>query len=287
MSWIILEGIDRSGKSSVANLYKAKGFELIHMDAPNKKYLEKGYAGPSYLDEMMDMYLSYDNKDIIFDRSIYGEAVWPHVYGRTPMLSEEDFEILKEFEDRNQTERFLMVDPDKDGHWRRCVDNKEPLNLNQFKIADKLYTKLAHEHLFIPRQLSDFKKLDNSQVEPAESESPVVSEEKKPIDARKAKDDISANSSSADTQVQKEAEASKLKLEKANAINQILSKRVVRQKGEIFDLLENDIRTHLETLLSSIFGTNTEEETFSIDEIQILKMFVRRLEEKGKNNDQR
>jgi len=282
MSWIILEGIDRSGKSSVANIYKAKGFELVHMDAPNKKYMEKGYSGPSYLDEMMDMYLSYDNRDIIFDRSIYGECIWPHVYGRTPMLSEEDFEILKEFEDRNQVERILMVDPDKDGHWKRCVDNKEPLNLNQFKIADKLYTKLAHEHLFIPRQLSDFKRLDQPKVEPAESDSTAVDKEEKPIDVRKAKDDSSTDNSSSASQVQKEAEASKLKLEKANAINQILSKRVVRQKGEIFDILEKDIRTHLETLLSSIFGTNTEEETFSLNEIQILKMFVRRLEEKGK-----
>ena len=100
MSWIILEGIDRSGKSSVANLYKAKGFELIHMDAPDKKYIEKGYAGPSYVDDMMEMYLSYDNKDVIFDRSIYGECIWPHVYGRDPMLSEDDFEMLREFEDR-------------------------------------------------------------------------------------------------------------------------------------------------------------------------------------------
>lgn len=284
MSWIILEGIDRSGKSSVANLYKAKGFELIHMDAPDKKYIEKGYAGPSYVDDMMEMYLSYDNKDVIFDRSIYGECIWPHVYGRDPMLSEDDFEMLREFEDRNHTERILMVDPDKDGHWKRCVDNKEPLNLNQFKIADKLYTRLAHEHLFIPRQLSDFKKLDKDKVESATSESDPVNEEKKPIDARKAKNDVDANNSIADAQVQKEAGASKLKLEKANAINQILSKRVVKQKGEIYDLLEKDIRTHLETLLSAIFGTNNQDEEFSQDEIVILKMFARRIKEKEAKN---
>ena len=284
MSWIILEGIDRSGKSSVANLYKAKGFELIHMDAPDKKYIEKGYAGPSYVDDMMEMYLSYDNKDVIFDRSIYGECIWPHVYGRDPMLSEDDFEMLREFEDRNHTERILMVDPDKDGHWKRCVDNKEPLNLNQFKIADKLYTRLAHEHLFIPRQLSDFKKLDKDKVESATSESDPVNEEKKPIDARKAKNDVDANNSIADAQVQKEAEASKLKLEKANAINQILSKRVVKQKGKIYDLLEKDIRTHLETLLSAIFGTNNQDEEFSQDEIVILKMFARRIKEKEAKN---
>ena len=28
MSWIILEGLDRTGKSTVAELYKEKGFEV-------------------------------------------------------------------------------------------------------------------------------------------------------------------------------------------------------------------------------------------------------------------
>jgi len=94
LAWIILEGLDRTGKSTVAELYKKQGYEVVHMSAPNKKYKEDGYAGPLYIDEVLDMYMQYDGQDVIFDRSPYGEAVWPHVYGRPPMLDEDDFEVL-------------------------------------------------------------------------------------------------------------------------------------------------------------------------------------------------
>jgi len=39
MAWIVIEGIDRSFKSSAAKLYEAKGFKVIHFSAPDKKIL--------------------------------------------------------------------------------------------------------------------------------------------------------------------------------------------------------------------------------------------------------
>ena len=46
--WIILEGLDRTGKSSVADYYRQQGYEVVHMSAPDKKYSQSGYTGPSY-----------------------------------------------------------------------------------------------------------------------------------------------------------------------------------------------------------------------------------------------
>ena len=94
MAWIILEGLDRTGKSTVAELYKRQGYEVVHMSAPNKKFTQPGYTGPSYLDEMIDIYMKYSHKDVCFDRSPYGETVWPFVYGRKAQLSEEEIESL-------------------------------------------------------------------------------------------------------------------------------------------------------------------------------------------------
>ena len=72
MAWIQVEGVDRSGKSSVAEMYKTQGYEVVHMDAPDKKYFIPGYSGPSYLEEMVDMYTKYSGKDVVFDIRIVG-----------------------------------------------------------------------------------------------------------------------------------------------------------------------------------------------------------------------
>ena len=86
--FLILEGIDRTGKSTVAKYYKAQGYEIVHLGAPDKKYTEPGYEGPSYFDDMYKMYSSYHGMDVVFDRSPYGELIWSAVYGREPLLTE-------------------------------------------------------------------------------------------------------------------------------------------------------------------------------------------------------
>jgi hypothetical protein len=243
------------------------------MSAPDKKFFKEGYVGPSYMDEMLDMYMQYDGKDVVFDRSIYGELVWSHVYGRKPMLDEEDFEILREFEDRNDVQRILMVDSDKDAHWKRCVENNEPLTLNQFKIADRLYSKLAHEYNFTPRTLHDFQ-----DAKPVSGKTDSINEEAvaEQVGQTGSDVDITAN---ADNSVQEapQKEDNKIKLEKANAINQILSKKILRPKGEIYDHLENDIRSFLNDKLAEIFGEEDKEAVFTKEEVGVLKMFCERL----------
>jgi len=282
--WIILEGIDRSGKSSVAETFKQDGFEVVHFEAPDKKYSKPGYSGPSYVDEILELLMGYDGQNVVFDRSHYGELIWPHVYQRKPQLTEADFEALEDYEKRNDTQKLLMVDTDVNAHWRRCVQNKEPLDRGQFVEAGNRYSKLAHSFGFIPKTLKDFdeklarnkRETDNS-LEKTNPDKDGQVQLSKPIDATLPKD-------KAEPIPQRASSAAPLqeKLEKANAINSILSKRIVKQKGDIFDSIEEDIKSYLAVRLSEIMGTDTTSANFSNDEVQMLKTLCKQWNNKLK-----
>lgn len=275
MAWIILEGLDRSGKTTVAKLYQNKGFQLVHMSAPSKKYVEPGYAGPSYLDEMVDLYMKYNAQDVIFDRSPYGETVWPFVYGREARLNEDDLEILREMEEANEAERLLFHDDNVEAHWKRCVDNKEPLTRNQFNQANVLFERMATKYGFVRKQLSDF-------VQPPAS-TPVKQELAKTtttVTNTNSTTIVNATVTSTDSSKKAYKTVEQMKLEKANAINDILSKRLLKQKGDIYDDLENDLRSFLNDKLASIFGKESTGSQLSKDEVQILKMYCQQIKKK-------
>jgi hypothetical protein len=266
MGWIILEGLDRSGKSSVANLYKEKyNYEVFHMRAPNKKYSNKDYIGPSYLDEIIDLYMSLSGKDVVFDRSVYGEQVWPEVYGRQTQLSSDDLEILKEIEDSNDCQRILLKPKDIEAHWKRCVENKEPLTRQQFNTAYAYYERIEQTHEFAVHSLEDY--ADGLKELP-------VSEEEKPVEQK-----LSANVTEKVT-IAKNVTEQQLKLEKANAINSILSSRILKKKGDLFDSIELEIRDFLQEKLSYIFNGDQNTKNFNNKEVEILKLYAQRIQEK-------
>lgn len=261
MSWIILEGLDRTGKSTVAKLYEEQGYRIIHMNAPDKKYSEKGYVGPGYVDELIELYLDCSGEDIVFDRSPYGEIVWPEVYDRAPQLSEEDFEALIEMEEQNQTERILMCDKDVAGHWQRCLDNKEPLSRAQFAKARTYFDKMADQYNFQRMELDQFhieenkEELDTAEVEES-AEKPRLESKNKPSPTAK--------------------------LEKANALNSVLSKKIIRNKGTIYEQIEADVRGFLTEQLNTLLGG--ESRSFTEDEVQILKLYCQRIKQKAEGN---
>lgn len=284
--WLILEGIDRSGKSTVAELFKKDGFEVVHLNAPDKRFTQPGYTGPSYADEILEMLMEYDGKNVVFDRSHYGEFVWPHVYGRKSQLTKEDIEVFQDYEKRNDTQKILMIDNNVEAHWHRCVENKEPLDRSQFVKARNRYNKLAHDFGFIPRTLGDFdEKLTRNQGESdttLEKSEPLQDGETKTTDAPKPV--ISQNKSKPVPQEFSTADQLQEKLEKANAINSILSKRIVKQKGDIFDAIETDIKLFLNKRLSEIMGTDKPESANKLtsSEVQMLKTLCKQWESKLK-----
>lgn len=284
MAWIILEGLDRTGKSTVAKVYEKEGYEVVHMSAPNKKYFKPGYVGPSYVDELLSLYMNCDGKDVVFDRSPYGELVWPVVYGRQSKLNEEELEVLRDFEDSNNTQKFLMIDSNREAHWKRCVENNEPLDYGQFNMANTLFQKMAHQHNFLPRQLDDWKDIIDRAPErtdadkndiPSDNEAPNKEEQ----DRSSAGDAQAAHRQEVKKTTGNKTEAQE-KLETANAINKVLSSKIIRIKGEVFEHLESDIREYLQEKLSILLGNQAENSDFSKEEVEILKIFCDRLKQK-------
>ena len=82
MAWIVLEGLDRTGKTTAAKQFEKLGYEIVHFSAPKKDYLDPLYVGPTYFEDVVGILNSYANKDVVFDRSWYGELVWPSIYSR-------------------------------------------------------------------------------------------------------------------------------------------------------------------------------------------------------------
>jgi thymidylate kinase len=266
MSWIIIEGLDRSGKSTVAEHYREQGFKIIHMLAPDKKYSQPGYIGPSYLDDLLSIYMDNTNKNIVFDRSSYGEFVWPTIYGRESQLTEEDVEALIEIENQNDAKRILMYDPNIEAHWQRCADNNEPLTRRQFNGARQLFDSLISRFGFKKTTLPNFLGTDIISEESKEESKVLKTEESISHPVIEVKNDEYT------------------KLAQANAINQILSSRIIKRKGNEFDKLEKEVRIFLHNKLATLFG-NVNNYSFTNEETIVLKEICKKVltKQKGAN----
>lgn len=290
MALIILEGLDRTGKSSVAKHFQDKdGYELIHLSAP-----KVGTTNDEYLQDMVDLITSAASKNIVLDRSHYGELIWPGVYGRKALLSEDDFEVLRELEESVGIRRVLMHDPNVEAHWQRCVANKEPLTKAQFLRARSLYSAMGHKWGFETLTLPEFtgKKPEelNGSSNSTEDESVKTqgsegtSSEQVVRDLDGSKNNQTQPSRSVHGQINATVGSAVTKqLEAANAINEVLSKKIIKQKGDYFDKIENDIRNFLTDKLANLLGTNQAQVSLSPEEIKFYKaMYKRAIEKENK-----
>lgn len=292
MAWILLEGLDRSGKSSVADYYKKQGYEVVHMEAPNKKYFEPAYGGESYLEEVVRIYSELDGKDVIFDRTIYGELVWPNVYGRTAMLNDEDLEYLSMMERNNECSKILMFDSNTESHWQRCVDNKEPLNRQQFGRANIFYERLYNDFGFIKKELTDFPEImPTRSTRDADNSFETFSETKGTLSKSHGNihtdgDNNGATRMGEDKQIcpnqgnNSNVGSVENKLERANAIRVLLSGALIKKKGKIYEDLDESIRGFLQQELDSIFTARLPVASLTDDEVVVLKAMAQRIKDK-------
>ena len=271
MAFIILEGIDRTGKSTVAAYFESLGFEVVHQSAPHK-----GMSRDEYLQEQVDLVSSASTRDIILDRSYYGEAViWPNIYGRKPLIDEDDIDLLREIEDTVGVRRILMHDTDFNAHWMRCVNNKEPLDKSQFVRARALYSEMTEKYGFERVTLQQFLKQYPEAVQFNNVQKPIIDSMVEETNTESMVDLASKH------QPQKTKE--QLKLEKANVINDILSKRILKIKGIIYDELENDLRLFLNDRLGKLLGNSTSPEvSLSKEEVKFFKDIYAKAVEKTK-----
>lgn len=276
MAWILLEGVDRSGKSTVAKWYEKQGYAVVHLTAPDKKYSDPNYAGPSYFEEMYELYAKYDGQDILWDRTIYGEAVWPYIYGRKPQLTEEEIQDLRDLEGRNDPTYIFMTDKDVKSHWERCEADDEPLNKEHFKAAIVLYRKLADQYAFMPMELPVFlerHKVDGESLDKVQTTATTPAND---VDA--SGDQAHPASSKVLSGASTSQSAEQRRLEEANAINTVLTSKLIKKKGVIFEKIEHDVKGFLQDRLRDLLGQPSS--TFSDDEKKILKTYCKLIKEK-------
>jgi dephospho-CoA kinase len=278
MSLICLEGVDKTGKSTIASLYSDLGYTVVHMSAPDKKYNDPKYIGPTYFDEMVEMYEGFTHGDFLCDRTIYGETIWSKVYKRRPQLLEPDINFLRDMENELGVRRILLVDEDVEAHWNRCVKNKEPLTREQFDKAYALYYDMAAKYdfevmtmpaLYLELTGEEFvgankKPLEIKPIIPLKKSSVAVSEPK--IEVVRTQNFVTDNDP-------------KERLAEANAINTILAAPILKKKGDAFERIENEIRTFLNGKLKKLMGTPSDDLTS--EEIFVLKTMVQRMKDKG------
>lgn len=266
MSLVIAEGLDKTGKTSVAKFFESLGFKIIHMSAPLK-----GTTKDQFLQEMTDIVSSAATADIFLDRSYYGETVWPHIYGRQPLIDEEDIESLREIENAVGVQRIWMTDDNLTAHWQRCVDNNEPLDKMQFTRARGLFSTMAQKYGFEKATLQTFLK---QFPEAKRFVDEVAQEQTQQVP-------ISIDSTG-DAHVKRgQKTVQQHKLETANAINDIMSKRILKSKGSVYDGIENEIRVFLNDKLGKLLGGESSELTLSQDEIRFYKAMYKKANDKG------
>lgn len=265
MALILLEGLDRTGKSSLAQKFEEEGYEIVHMSAPSKHYTQPGYVGPSYMDDMIELIQQAATRDIVLDRTHYGELIWPTVYGRKPMLTDDDIDVIREIEESVGVRRILMYDSNIEAHWDRCVANNEPLTRPQFLRARTMYERMANKY--------QFEKLTLEEILPDAIETKSLSNNVK--ESIRVADVKVANAASPNKKTKEQ-----LQLEKANAINEVLSKRIVKGKGPVYDDIEKEVRLFLNKKLGTILGSE-DKDSLTLEEITVIRAFVKRIKEKA------
>lgn len=280
MVWLVLEGLDKVGKSTVCEHYRKKGFDVLHFSKPHKKYYAPGYVGPTYLDDIIEQLIPLMGSNIIFDRSWWGELIWPNVYGRPPLLDNEALDILSEMEQQNDCRRILLHDKDAEAHWERCKRNNEPLTRYQFDMARVLFYDIAEQKNF---EILSFKDLLD---DPGRNNS-VPSN--KHDDVSRSTVDVSIAERNVEIKNNKDKRSEEQlcvvaltpeqeRLAQANAINDILSKPIVKQKGDYYSVIENKIRHFLNEELAMLLGTRTAvQPVLTNDEVVFIKTLMSKL----------
>ena len=290
---VCVEGLDRVGKTTFVKELEKKGFRSIHFSAPDKKYFNPGYTGPSYAEDMAELFVTFGNQNIVLDRSPhYGEQIWSSVYNRPTAINQDDLNMLISLEGPN-VRRILMHDADINAHWQRCVENKEPLDQVQFSHARKLFHSLVDLYNFEVKSLKDIPQLvaeitgEKQLTKSISSTSDIANSDVVVLSGSSERGVVVSSSSSVGenaTSLIKIKDNSmtpeQLKLLQANAINDVMTGRIVKKKGDAYDILEDKIRMFLNTELAFLLGTNKMSNSFSEEEMIILKALVNKVKEK-------
>jgi hypothetical protein len=231
---------------------------------------------------MIDLVSSAANKDIVMDRTHYGELVWPQIYNRKALLTDDDIEAIREVEASVGVQRLWFTDDNLSAHWQRCIDNKEPLDKAQFTRARGLFSSMASQYGFEKVTLQTFlKQFPEAQAIADEMAGTALAT--KTVQVTGSGDnqvttvvDATAEPISTTGVKHTKKSAQQQKLDVANAINYIMSKRILKTKSTVYDDIENEIRHFLNSKLGKLLGGESSELSFTQEEVQFYKTMYKK-----------
>lgn len=130
---IVLEGCDGVGKTSIANiLAKGYGCDVVHMTGEDPK-------------DFMFYDQSLRKENVIYDRNVIGERVYPHVFSRPCELSEKQ---LRQVLSNHPDVHFFVITANHDTILKRiksrgCEDQRI---INGVPFIDAAFLTLAKQH---------------------------------------------------------------------------------------------------------------------------------------------
>ncbi len=116
--FIIIEGLDRSGKSTLAEIIARDfNFKLIHCSKPqtNNPY-----------QEYLQLFQEYEGQDVVFDRFYLGEYVYSNLYRDGCTISDFQFWVFDMLAKKNDA-LLIYSSTDAKTIYNRCVATNESL----------------------------------------------------------------------------------------------------------------------------------------------------------------
>jgi hypothetical protein len=275
--WIFLEGMDKTGKSTIAQKFKEAGWTVIHESNP-LEFMKRDYIGPSYFEYFNQKLPFLSGQNVIFDRSFFTEDFgYPIIYNRKPLLENEDIHILQDdfVYSQNEFLKIYLEDTNEEAHWARCVEYKEPLTRPQFNTLRTLSKVAAQKWGFEITNLSSFQK------------SPIFKSLITPKEAKPAPEETKPTPTPAPIKPEPKLDSYQInidyvnKLEQGLLIHDLLNKRIL-PKNSKYDTLEGKTKDFLYSLLKEEIFNDKSREDFTKEEALVLKQFSKSMIEKAK-----
>lgn len=137
--FIIIEGLDRSGKSTLSEeISKIFGFKVVHCSKPKTNDPYKEYV---------DLFKEYDGQNVVFDRFYLGEYVYSNLYRGGCPITDFQFWVLDMMAQKN-TSLLIYSKTDLEVIYNRCVLTNESVDDFNYKTDLEKAHGLFNEVIF-------------------------------------------------------------------------------------------------------------------------------------------
>lgn len=177
MALIVIEGVDRTGKSTLADKMpqtlsrlNGRGTRVIHAERPES---------PRAVDEYLEPILKYvpnASRNVVLDRSFVGESVWPTLFSRTPALTPGEYALLVAAY-ASKGALFVMCERPLDEIHAEFVEARppEPLPTALVPAADAMFRQ---QFRFLEQQAARTMEFDMGTVHADDVATAAINEEK-------------------------------------------------------------------------------------------------------------